>query len=221
MASDFAFLREIVAHPDDDAPRLIYADWLEEHGDPRGEFIRLQCELARLPDGGPQRGRLKTRSEQLLSGRHIRWANDIGALVNSWAYQRGFVEEIRLAASQFIKHAVQIFGLAPVRHVKLDNLGAINSQRFLLVPCLAQLRTLDLSDNALSLRDVRRLASSPHLAGLTSLILKESRIDTEAARLLAESPHLAGLTLLDLRGNSVAASVQEGLRRRFGDGVLF
>lgn len=39
-ANQEAFIREIVAHPDD-APRLIYADWLEERGDPQGEFIRI------------------------------------------------------------------------------------------------------------------------------------------------------------------------------------
>ena len=41
------FLQAILADPDDDTPRLIYADWLEEQGDPRGEFIRVQCELAK------------------------------------------------------------------------------------------------------------------------------------------------------------------------------
>jgi uncharacterized protein (TIGR02996 family) len=41
-----AFLRAVCEHPDDDRPRLIFADWLDEHGDPRGEFIRLQCALA-------------------------------------------------------------------------------------------------------------------------------------------------------------------------------
>jgi uncharacterized protein (TIGR02996 family) len=35
----------ILENPDDDAPRLVYADWLEEQGDPLAEFIRLQCEL--------------------------------------------------------------------------------------------------------------------------------------------------------------------------------
>ena len=34
------FFAEVVANPQSDDPRLIYADWLEEHGDPRGEFIR-------------------------------------------------------------------------------------------------------------------------------------------------------------------------------------
>src|SRR5262249_27296750 len=48
-----AFLRVIIEHPDDDAPRLALADWLDADApreclDPeRAEFIRLQCELAR------------------------------------------------------------------------------------------------------------------------------------------------------------------------------
>ena len=37
------FLQAIADAPDDDAPRLIFADWLEERGDPRCELIRLQC----------------------------------------------------------------------------------------------------------------------------------------------------------------------------------
>src|SRR5262249_51734963 len=42
------FLQAILAAPEDDTPRLVYADWLEERGDPRGEFIRIQCELAAM-----------------------------------------------------------------------------------------------------------------------------------------------------------------------------
>jgi uncharacterized protein (TIGR02996 family) len=45
------FMRAIVDQPDDDAIRLVAADWLDEHGEPeRAEFIRVQCELARLPE---------------------------------------------------------------------------------------------------------------------------------------------------------------------------
>src|SRR5262245_13702893 len=54
MRPDEAFLQDIREHPDDDTPRLIFADWLEEHGQPeRGEFIRIQCELARTPPEPP------------------------------------------------------------------------------------------------------------------------------------------------------------------------
>jgi uncharacterized protein (TIGR02996 family) len=46
---DDAFLRQILAHPFDDGPRLVYADRLDERGDPRGEFIRTQIILAANP----------------------------------------------------------------------------------------------------------------------------------------------------------------------------
>jgi uncharacterized protein (TIGR02996 family) len=47
-----AFVRAIREQPEDDTRRLACADWLEEHGEgPRAEFIRVQCELARGPDG--------------------------------------------------------------------------------------------------------------------------------------------------------------------------
>lgn len=47
MSDDEAFLRMIVANPGDDAPRLIYADWLEERDDPRGTYLRAECEWAK------------------------------------------------------------------------------------------------------------------------------------------------------------------------------
>jgi uncharacterized protein (TIGR02996 family) len=49
-----ALLRAIRAHPEEDTPRLMFADWLDEQGDEasrlRAEFVRLQCEIARLAD---------------------------------------------------------------------------------------------------------------------------------------------------------------------------
>ena len=44
-----SFLPAIIADRDSDVPRLIFADWLEEHGErDRSEFIRIQCRLAKL-----------------------------------------------------------------------------------------------------------------------------------------------------------------------------
>src|SRR5947209_17585824 len=53
-----ALLRAVTANPDDEAPRLVFADWLEEHGEPdaaaalrgkRGaQAVRLAVELPRL-----------------------------------------------------------------------------------------------------------------------------------------------------------------------------
>jgi uncharacterized protein (TIGR02996 family) len=45
------FLQAIIANRDDDGPRLVYADWLEEQGEgERAELIRVQCEEAKLPE---------------------------------------------------------------------------------------------------------------------------------------------------------------------------
>lgn len=48
-----ALFAAVCANPEEDTPRLMFADWLDEHGEPeRAEFIRLQCELARLAEDG-------------------------------------------------------------------------------------------------------------------------------------------------------------------------
>jgi uncharacterized protein (TIGR02996 family) len=42
-----ALLRAVCENPDDDTPRLVFADWLQENGEEaRAEFIRLQCRWA-------------------------------------------------------------------------------------------------------------------------------------------------------------------------------
>ena len=76
MTQDDAFLASIIESPDDDDPRLIYADWLDEHGQTeRAEFLRVQCELARLRKGkdGPWRAALKVKARDLFSGQRDAW----------------------------------------------------------------------------------------------------------------------------------------------------
>jgi uncharacterized protein (TIGR02996 family) len=46
MDDNTDFIRAILAAPDDDALRLVYADWLEERGDRKGEYLRLEAALA-------------------------------------------------------------------------------------------------------------------------------------------------------------------------------
>jgi uncharacterized protein (TIGR02996 family) len=45
MDEEASFLRQIVASPGEDVARLVYADWLEERGDPRGEYLRLHLQV--------------------------------------------------------------------------------------------------------------------------------------------------------------------------------
>src|SRR5687768_7933754 len=71
------FLREIIAAPDDDAPRLIYADWLDEHGDPRGEFIRVQCEKDRRPWHDARYIELEEREQAILAVHNGKWTKEL------------------------------------------------------------------------------------------------------------------------------------------------
>ncbi|HYT94003.1 MAG TPA: TIGR02996 domain-containing protein [Gemmataceae bacterium] len=48
MDEDAAFVAAVVADPSDNTLRLIYADWLEERGDPRGEYLRAAVMLDQL-----------------------------------------------------------------------------------------------------------------------------------------------------------------------------
>ena len=54
---DNGFLQDILAHPEDDTPRLVYADFLDEHEQPhRAELIRLQVRLAKLSESVRRHG---------------------------------------------------------------------------------------------------------------------------------------------------------------------
>ena len=66
MNTEEAFERDILDHPFDDARRLIYADWLEERGDERGELLRLQHNLSRMSIGDDGYRESCTREKELL-----------------------------------------------------------------------------------------------------------------------------------------------------------
>ena len=48
VSDDEAFIRAILANPGEDAPRLIYANWLEERGDLRAGLLRCEAKWNRL-----------------------------------------------------------------------------------------------------------------------------------------------------------------------------
>jgi uncharacterized protein (TIGR02996 family) len=65
MIDEAALIQVILSTPHDDAPRLIYADWLEERGDCRGEYLRVQCQLARTWSYENQPASLLARAAEL------------------------------------------------------------------------------------------------------------------------------------------------------------
>src|SRR5262249_60458262 len=89
MTHEEAFLRAIRDSRDDDAPRLAYADWLEERGDPRGEFIRVQCELARISADDPRRPALGARERGVLAEHGAAWARPRPAGAGAPGVRRG------------------------------------------------------------------------------------------------------------------------------------
>jgi uncharacterized protein (TIGR02996 family) len=87
MTDATALLAAIRAAADDDAPRLVYADWLDEHGQPeRAEFVRVQCELARRKSPA-----LRRRAAELLAARHDAFAGPLAAPGLRFRFERGFI----------------------------------------------------------------------------------------------------------------------------------
>ncbi|HEU0033727.1 MAG TPA: TIGR02996 domain-containing protein [Kofleriaceae bacterium] len=87
-------LAAIYANPADTALRLVYADALQDRGDPRGEFIALQCNRG---DGEPSR-----RERQLLKAYARLWLGAIEPIVykQGVVYRRGFVACVREGLKQ-------------------------------------------------------------------------------------------------------------------------
>src|SRR5581483_6136574 len=123
MGIEDAFLQDILAHPDDDAPRLIFADWLEEQGDTnsvaRAEFIRIQCAIAagQLPQ--QQRAELVRREQQILDEWGEGWVRPIRRVVKNWEFHRGFINYVSIFEDRFFTNAGRLFRRAPIQHLNL------------------------------------------------------------------------------------------------------
>jgi uncharacterized protein (TIGR02996 family) len=72
MDHEHAFLEEILAHPKDETTRLVYADWLEEQGDLRAEFLRLEVAMKREPTKW-KRDSLRKRLRKMREGIDLEW----------------------------------------------------------------------------------------------------------------------------------------------------
>src|SRR5947208_1880557 len=117
------FFQAISENPGD-APRLVYADWLEEHGQPeRAELIRVQCRLPGLPEDHPQRAELEAREQGLLEARQDEWLGPLGRWAIRWTFRRGFLAEVTVPARVYLNHRDSLALLAPLAQVAVD-LGA-------------------------------------------------------------------------------------------------
>jgi uncharacterized protein (TIGR02996 family) len=220
------FLADIVANIDDDAPRLIYADWLDEHGQPeRAEFIRVQVRRARLPAWDAAQVRLRLREEELLKQHAASWLKELPAIKGvTWeGFRRGLVAEVSFASFEAMRQsAAACQAVAPVEAVTVHWPRRKEGKK--AAPPIAELRELTLTGRpyedevawladspqlatlhtlttiGLSAEDLRRLVASPHLAGLRALRLESNGVGVAGVRALTEVAALDSLEELDLSG---------------------
>ena len=240
------FLTAILENPADDDPRLVYADWLDERCDPRGEFIRVQCRLARVVSKDKCLFELEIREGELLHEFAETWAGAIAGLVDWWAFHRGFVEEIGTAADRFLAHADCLFCQAPILEIHFSSIGH-HLESLAGSPYLGRVPFVDFSGNRLGDGGMRLLARSPNLAGirglnlsstgigddgavalagcqldnLSELYLGNNRIGDTGAGALADSTRLGSLTALFLNDNNISREGRRILSRRFGNRAHF
>jgi uncharacterized protein (TIGR02996 family) len=106
-----AFIDAIAEDPDDDTARLVYADWLDERGDPRAEYLRLEVELA-TSISGDRRKQAIGRMRQLRRRLDAHWLKRMSYDIILSDYR----EATRFAAVRLIR---QRTGLCPLDAVAL------------------------------------------------------------------------------------------------------
>ncbi|MFO0925885.1 MAG: TIGR02996 domain-containing protein [Gemmataceae bacterium] len=225
-----SFLEDIVAHVDDDTPRLVYADWLTENGqDDRAEFIRVQVERARLPVWDPGQVRLRVRERQLLAAHGEEWLAEMPAIkgVRWEGFRRGIVAEVSFASYEAMRTtAPAVRAAAPIEAVTVHwpsrgerrALPIAELRELVLTgrpydeevawladsPQLSTLRSLTVL--GLAVEDLTRLTASPHLGGLRVLRLPSNGLGNAGVRALTQAATLTALEEIDLTGPGYYAS---------------
>src|SRR4051812_26632158 len=114
MSQASAFHQDIQEHPDDDTPRLVFADWLDDHGQhDRAEFIRVQVRLARTGEDDPGRQALEDEAEGLLARHEEEWAAPVARHALAWRWSRGFIERVTVRAEALLRDGAALFAAAP------------------------------------------------------------------------------------------------------------
>jgi uncharacterized protein (TIGR02996 family) len=209
MSDPQAILAAILALPDEDTPRLAYADWLDEHGAAadrdRAEFIRLQIEAARGISDARRRKVVETRCAELERTHRDQWLAPVGAACANPRvapeFRRGFVGHIvgpiddprwvtavlplcPIESLSFRMHAASPFPDAAAWAVAADS------------PALHRVQRIDFASLPIPL--AQAFFPSPHLSGLRSV--RAGWVPAESMEAVARSPAAAGLRELRVSG---------------------
>jgi uncharacterized protein (TIGR02996 family) len=203
-ASRVAFLQAICENPDDDTARLVFADWLDEQGDPeRAEFIRLQIGIAsgHIPEA--RLAAAQARTEELFKRNETAGRGELPVRSGvSWAttpFARGFADTVGFRHGKAWKeHSEAVFAAAPVSHLRGGGTFTTRTVRPVLAsPLLGRLSILagiDFDETG-----AKALASNPHFNGrLRELRMSAAGDRDAAAAVLSQVPALRNLETLTL-----------------------
>jgi len=209
LSTHDALYRAVCADPDEDTPRLAFADLVEEDGDPaRAAFIRAQVELARLPAYDPVWAKCRQAEPELIRG----WAMahtlpkplPDGFSWRDYRFRRGFPWRVlALSAEAFAARAAALFATAPIRALSFDDRTRPSLAVLAAAPALARLHRLEFNLTRFDAADLAPLAASPHAANLTALQFDHHAVTPEGLEALARSPLFARLTTLELKANVI------------------
>jgi uncharacterized protein (TIGR02996 family) len=194
-------------NPFDDVTRLVFADWLDENGQPaRAELIRVQVEHDRLGAADPARAELDRRAREILAEHEAAWVAPVRPFAVGWAFARGLLDEVEIEVARFVESADEVLRAAPVAglRIRIDGWEGVRA----LTGCrrLRQVRRLTLVGGRMGGAGTRILAESPHVGGLKALALPDQSLGQPGAQALAGSRYLGALEVLDLTGNNLARS---------------
>lgn len=220
MSDEDALIAAVIAHPDEDTPRLVYADWLQEHGDAdRAEFIRLQC---RNSVGSPEEidPADEERETVLEAENRGKWLAGLPQLPRAhWHLVRGFPESLEVAADLFLERYESFARVRLLRAVCLTGCHPYLAADFAnrdWNPNWAEVELHGGDDSGFRGRTAAALAATSQSRQLRSLWFLDYAFDSEAVAALATSPHLGGLRRLGVPGRR-QWPLYAPLRERFGD----
>lgn len=137
-------LAAIYADPDDDGAREVYADWLLERKDPRGEFIALQFAAHR----GTASPKDEKRMAALLRAHQNEWLGDLAIVTSGRSFSRGMLEEAQLlggavASSDLWERVLGDERLSTLRALAKGKANEPLYIRFLASPARRSLRRIE------------------------------------------------------------------------------
>jgi uncharacterized protein (TIGR02996 family) len=219
MTDYHALLAAIGEHPADDTPRLVLADWLDDHADAfpvpeaargRAAFIRDDVTLSRLGEYDPARLRWelidKPRREREPWVRNAVPASLLAPTAPGPFFRRGFPWCISFTPSQFLANAERFLPEVPAPTLSYSSRDAAADALF-RAPLFARVVGLHLRGTHLGPTEVQLLSDSPHAAALEEVSVAPGGMDGAAVRTLLRSGLFTRLTRLALGGRVPVGSL--------------